>query len=66
MKADVTLHDFVTEGQSMTLLLVNAGHVVTYPHTEWFGGVPKLGVTDKIFFEKIGGVLYGTHVGSIK
>ena len=66
LAADVTFTDALAEGQAMTLLLTNAGYVITYPAVTWFGDeTPTLGTTDKLFFEKINGVLYGTHSGTI-
>jgi len=63
---DFTLTDGLAEGQFLTLLLTNGGFTITYPTMTWFGDAePTLGTTDKLFFEKIGGTLYGSHSGSI-
>ena len=66
LTADTTFTDSIAEGQMLTLVVTNAGHTVTYPTVTWWEGqVPTLAITDKLFFEKIGGILYGSHVGSI-
>jgi hypothetical protein len=63
---DVTFTDGLADGQFLTLILTNGGNAITYPTITWWGDeAPTLGTTDKLFFEKIGGVLYGSHVGSI-
>ncbi|NOQ31783.1 MAG: hypothetical protein GQ570_11735 [Helicobacteraceae bacterium] len=64
--ANTTFTDGLADGQFMTLLVTNAGFTITYPTITWFGDeTPTLGTTDKIFFEKIGSTLYGTHSGGI-
>lgn len=61
-----TFTDGLAAGQFLTLILTNAGFTPTYPTITWWGDAePTLGTTDKIFFEKIGSTLYGTHVGTI-
>lgn len=66
LTADTTFTDGLSEGQTVTYLVTNAGYTITYPTISWFGDeAPELGSVDKLFFEKIGGVLYGTHSGSI-
>jgi hypothetical protein len=63
---DVTFTDGLSDGQFLTLILTNGGNAITYPTITWWGGeAPTLGTTDKLFFEKIGSTLYGSHVGSI-
>ena len=64
--ADFILTDGLAEGQFVTLVLINGGWTPTYPvGIEWWADeVPVLQTKDKLFFEKIGGILYGTHTGS--
>jgi hypothetical protein len=62
---DVTFTDGLADGQFLTLILTNGGHTMTFPAITWWNSEPTLGTTDKLFFEKIGGVLYGTQVGTI-
>jgi hypothetical protein len=63
---DVTFTDGLADGQFLTLILTNGGNAITYPTITWWGDeAPTLGTTDKLFFEKIGSTLYGSHVGSI-
>ena len=55
---------------SVTLILTSAGFTPTYATTTWWDNadgttVPTLQTTDKIKFEKVGAVLYGSHIGSI-
>lgn len=63
--ANTTFTDGLADGQFLTLILTNGGFTVTFPTITWWNAEPTLGTTDKIFFEKIGGVLYGTQVGTI-
>ena len=66
LTANTTLTDGLAEGQSLIYVVTNAGFTLTYPTITWWGGAePKLGTTDKLFFEKIGATLYGSHIGSI-
>ena len=64
--ADFTLTDSLAEGQYLTLILTSAGFTPTYPTITWWEGAePKLQTTDKLYFEKIGGTLYGSQIASI-
>ena len=68
--ANFTIVDDLVDGESVTMILTSGGFTATYPTITWWDGAdgttePTLGTTDKIKFEKIGTVLYGTHVGSI-
>jgi len=64
--ADFTLTDSLAEGQYLTLILTSGGFTPTYPTITWWeGSEPKLQTTDKLYFEKIGGVLYGSQIASI-
>jgi len=64
--ADFTFTDGLADGQFLTLILTNGGFTPTYPIITWWGGVePTLGTTDKLYFEKLGGTLYGSHQGTI-
>ena len=66
LTANTTLTDGLSEGQSLIYVVTNAGFTLTYPTITWWGGAePTLATTDKIKFEKINNVLYGTHEGSI-
>ena len=61
-----TIVDDLASGEFVTFVLTNATFLPTYPTMTWWGDVePTLGSIDKLFFEKIGATLYGTHVGSI-
>ena len=61
-----TIVDDLEDGEFVTFVLTNATFLPTYPTMTWWGDAePTLGSTDKLFFEKIGATLYGTHVGSI-
>ena len=65
--ADFTLTDSLAEGQYLTFILTSGGFTPTYPTITWWEGAePKLQTTDKLYFEKIGGVLYGSQIASIK
>ena len=66
LTANTTFADSLATGQFLTLVLVNGGFAVTWPTMTWWeDAAPTLGTTDKIFFEKIGTTLYGTHSGSL-
>ena len=66
LTANTTFTDGLAEGQTLTLYVTNAGFTITYPTITWDNGAePTLGTTDKLFFEKIGATLYGSHIGSI-
>jgi hypothetical protein len=66
LSANTTFTDGLADGQFLTLIVTNAGFTITYPTITWWGGSePVLGTTDKLFFEKIGSTLYGSHIGSI-
>ena len=66
LSANTTFTDGLADGQFLTLIVANAGFTITYPTITWWGSSePVLGTTDKLFFEKIGSTLYGTHSGSI-
>ena len=66
LTANTTFTDGLADGQFLTLIVTNAGFTITYPTITWWGGAePTLGTTDKLFFEKIGSTLYGSHIGSI-
>ena len=61
-----TIVDDLADGEFVTFIVTNAGFTPTWPTITWWGDAePTLGTTDKIFFEKIGATLYGTHTGSI-
>ena len=61
-----TIVDDLADGEFVTFIVTNGGFTPTWPTITWWGDAePTLGTTDKIFFEKIGATLYGTHVGSI-
>ena len=64
--ANTTLTDGLANGQSMTLIVTSGGFTLTFPTTTfWAGSAPTLQTTDRLFLEKIGGVLYCSHTGSI-
>jgi hypothetical protein len=64
--ANFIIVDDLEDGEFVTFVLTNATFLPTYPTMSWWGDAePTLGSTDKLFFEKIGATLYGTHVGSI-
>ena len=66
LSGNTTFTDSLDSGQFLTLVVTNAGFTITYPTITWWGGAePTLGTTDKLFFEKIGTTLYGSHIGSI-
>ena len=66
LTANTTFTDGLADGQFLTLVVTNAGFTITYPTITWWGGAePTLGTTDKLYFEKIGATLYGSHIGSI-
>ena len=66
LSANTTFTDGLADGQFLTLVVTNAGFTITYPTITWWGGSePTLGTTDKLYFEKIGTTLYGSHIGSI-
>jgi hypothetical protein len=65
-----TIIDDLVSGESVTLILTNGGFTPTYGTTTWWDNAdgttaPTLQTTDKIKFEKVGAVLYGSHIGSI-
>ena len=63
--ANTTFTDGLAEGQTLTLYLTNAGFTVTYPTISWDGGTePTLGTTDRLYFEKVNGTLYGFITGA--
>jgi len=69
LTADTTFTDGLANGQSLTLVLTNAGWTVTYPTITWWDYAdgttePILGTTDEIKFYKLGTTLYGKHTGS--
>jgi uncharacterized SAM-dependent methyltransferase len=64
--ANFTIVDDLVSGEFVTFIVTNAGWTPTYPTMTWWEtDPPVLGTTDKIFFEKIGSTLYGSHVASI-
>ena len=68
--ADFTIVDDLVSGESVTLILTNGGFTRTYGTTTWWDNAdgttaPTLQTTDKIKFEKVGAVLYCSHIGSI-
>jgi len=68
--ADFTIVDDLESGESVTLILTNGGFTPTWATTTWWDNAngttePTLQTTDKIKFEKVGAVLYGSHIGSI-
>lgn len=64
--ADFTIVDDLESGEFVTFILDSAGFTPSYPTIIWWeGAAPTLGTKDKIFFENIGGLLYGSHVASI-
>ena len=66
LSANTTFTDGLADGQFLTLVVTNAGFTITYPTITWWGSSePVLGTTDKLYFEKIGATLYGSHIGSI-
>ena len=63
--ANTTFTDGLTEGQTLTLYVTNAGFTITYPTTTWDGDAePTLGTTDRLYFEKVNSVLYGFHTAT--
>ena len=61
--ANFTIVDDLVDGEFVTFIVTNAGWTPTYPTMTWWEGAePTLGTTDKLFFEKIGSTLYGSHV----
>ena len=63
--ANFTIVDDLESGESVVFYVTNAGYVPTYPTTTWDGGAePTLGTTDRLFFEKVGSVLYGFHTAT--
>ena len=64
--ANFTIVDDLVSGESVTMILTNGGFTPTYATTTWWEtDEPTLGTTDKLFFEKVGAILYGSQVASI-
>ena len=63
----LTITDALEDGEFVTVVIDSGSSLtVTYPYTQWWENkAPTLASTDKLFFEKIAGQLYGTHAGSI-
>jgi hypothetical protein len=65
LTANTTFTDGLSEGQTLTLYVTNAGYTITYPTVSWdSGSEPTLGTTDRLYFEKVNGTLYGFLTGS--
>ena len=65
LTANTTFTDGLAEGQTLTLYVTNAGYTITYPTITWDNGAePTLGTTDRLYFEKVNGVLYGFITGT--
>jgi hypothetical protein len=65
LTANTTFTDDLAEGQTLTLYVTNAGYTITYPTVSWdSGSEPTLGTTDRLYFEKVNGTLYGFLTGS--
>lgn len=65
---NTTFTNALSTGQSMVLMLTNAGsHMITWPTITWVGGeAPTLTDADTLIIWMVDATLYGAYVGSME